>query len=91
MNGQEKLIYMANQIARNFGAMRHDDAIAATADHIRMFWEPRMTAKVFENGEGLNEIAAAAIACLQQGAEPSPQTRATEFNAVDEAGHSDAG
>lgn len=91
MNGQEKLIYMANQIARNFGAMKHDDAVAAVADHIRMFWDPRMKAKVFADGEGLGDVAAAAIAMLRDGAEPEHQTRATEFNAVDETGHSDAG
>ncbi|MBV5324711.1 MAG: formate dehydrogenase subunit delta, partial [Rhodospirillaceae bacterium] len=32
---------MANQIARNLGAMQHDHAVAAVADHIRMFWDPR--------------------------------------------------
>jgi formate dehydrogenase subunit delta len=91
VNGQQRLIYMANQIARNFGAMAHDDAVAATADHIRMFWDPRMKAKVFADTAGLGDVAAAAIEALRRGAEPEPQTRATRFNAVDEAGHSDAG
>ncbi len=91
MNGQERLIYMANQIARNLGAMQHDHAAAAIADHIRMFWDPRMKAKVFADGAGLSPIAAAAIEMLKQGVDPGHQTRATEFNAVDEAGGSDAG
>jgi formate dehydrogenase subunit delta len=91
VNGQERLIYMANQIARNLGAMQHDHAVAAVADHIRMFWDPRMKAKVFADGAGLSPVAAAAIEMLKQGVDPGHQTRATEFNAVDETGGSDAG
>ena len=37
---------MANQIAMNFGTMGDVDAVAATADHIAMFWDPRMKASV---------------------------------------------
>ena len=29
---QTRLVYMANQIARNFAALGHDDAVAATLD-----------------------------------------------------------
>ena len=65
--------------------------MAAVADHIRMFWDPRMKAKVFADGAGLSPIAAAAIEMLKQGVDPGHQTRATEFNAVDETGGSDAG
>lgn len=91
MNTQERLVYMANQIARNFGAMAHDDAAAATADHIRMFWDPRMKAKILADGAGLLPVATAAIEMLRAGQEPGSQTRATKFNAVNEAGRSDAG
>ncbi len=91
MNGQERLIYMANQIARNFGAMQHEHAVAAVADHIQMFWDPRMKAKVFADGAGLVPVAAAAIDMLKAGVDPGHQTQATEFNAVDESGGSDAG
>lgn len=91
MNGQERLVHMANQIARNFGAMRQDDAAAAVADHIRMFWDPRMKAQIFADGAGLSPVAAAAIEMLRLGIDPGHQTQATEFNAVDEAGGSDAG
>ena len=87
-----RLRYMADQIARNFAAIGHDDAIAAVADHIAMFWDPRMKAAIFaEDPSALSPIAAAAIAQLKAGGQPAPQTRATEFNAVDEIGHSDAG
>lgn len=44
----EKLIYMANQIARSFGSRTYDEAVAATADHISNFWEPRMRSQLFQ-------------------------------------------
>ena len=87
-----KLRYMAEQIARNFEALGHDNAVAATADHIAAFWDPRMKTAIFaEDRAGMSTVAADAIARLAQGATPAPQTRATKFNEVDEAGRSDAG
>ena len=51
----ERLIYMANQIARNFAVQGEAEAAAATADHIAKFWDPRMKAQLFANvGEGLS-------------------------------------
>lgn len=95
MTTLERLAYMANQIARNFQAIGHDDAVAATADHIAMYWDPRMKQRIFafrtEGGEGLSAIADAAIARLMELGPPPPQTRATVFNGVDESGHRDAG
>ena len=39
----EHLINMANQIGAFFASMPdHDEALAGIADHIRLFWEPRM-------------------------------------------------
>jgi formate dehydrogenase subunit delta len=90
MNSQDRLVHMANQIARNFETMGPEKAALATADHIATYWDPRMKAGIFAYGEGLTPIAAHAIAVLRDGA-PAHQTRATEFNAVDEAGGSDAG
>ena len=86
MRQQDHLIYMANQIARNFAAMGEGVAAQATADHIASFWDPRMKAAVLADGEGLSEIAAAAIDILRANAHPPHQTRATE-----ETGGSDAG
>ena len=43
----DKLIYMANQIARSFQSRTYDEAVAATADHISSFWEPRMRSQLF--------------------------------------------
>jgi formate dehydrogenase subunit delta len=62
MSNLERLVYMANQIARNFEALGHDQAIKATADHIASFWDPRMKAKI--------------VACLESGADLSPTARA---------------
>lgn len=91
---QARLIYMANQIARNLEALGHDNAVAATADHIASFWDPRMKEQIFAlagEDDGLGPTARAAIMRLRAGNEPPPQTRATKFAAVDEAGCSDAG
>ncbi|RVQ69788.1 formate dehydrogenase [Croceicoccus ponticola] len=82
---------MANQIARNFCALDHDAAAAATADHIVQFWDPRMKAAVSGDEAELSPIAAKAFAILRQPGDPAPQTRATVFNDVDEGGGSDAG
>jgi formate dehydrogenase subunit delta len=95
MSNEDRLIYMANQIARNFGTLGHDQAAKAVADHIASFWDPRMRATIFalhERGDArIGDIAGSAVAMLRDVGTPSPQTRATEFNGVDEAGHSDAG
>ncbi len=91
----DRLIYMANQIARNFEVRGKQGAIAATADHIDKFWDPRMKAAAYaalEQGHaGLSTIAQGALEMLRRGHTPAPQSLATTFNAVDEAGHSDAG
>jgi len=96
MSNADRLVYMANQIARNFQAIGHDAAVAATADHIASFWDPRMRAMIGDALEqpgqgGMGEVAARAIAMLRDKGAPPPQTRATEFAAADEAGHADAG
>lgn len=56
----EKITYMANQIARSFQARTYDEAVAATAEHISNFWDPRMRAQLFklmdEKEEGFERI-----------------------------------
>lgn len=87
-----RLRKMANQIARNFEALGHDKAVLATADHIDMFWDPRMKAAIFADDRSeLGPMARAAIEHLAAGNHPESQTRATQFNTVDEVGHADAG
>ncbi len=88
----QRLRRFANQIALNFKALGHEKAALATADHIDMFWDPRMKAAIFgDDRSGLDPVAKAAIDFLATGAHPEHQTRATVFNKVDEAGHVDAG
>ena len=67
----ERLVTMANQIADYFAAEPdRTEAIAAAAGHLRRFWDPRMRrqiiAHVNDSGEGLNDIARAAVAQLAQ-------------------------
>jgi formate dehydrogenase subunit delta len=42
----DKLVHKANQIARFFATQPRGDAVAATADHLMKFWEPRMRAQM---------------------------------------------
>ena len=87
-----RLHAMANHIALNFAAIGHDNAVAATADHIVKFWDPRMKAAILIGDPApLSPIAGEAIAMVAQGAVPPSQTRATIFNQPGESGHSDAG
>ena len=56
---------MADQIARNFAAQGEAEAIAATAEHIRLFWDPRMKAAIrADDPAALGPIARAAVAHL---------------------------
>ena len=80
----DKLVYMANQIAREFGNQRPGDAVEATWDHLWHFWDPRtremIVAHLEAGGEGLGETARAAVAKLAAPVQPDSQTKATEFN-----------
>ena len=59
----DKLAYMANQIATAFRA-QPGEAAAAVADHINKFWEPRMRAQLLAQldagGAGLDPTVIAA-------------------------------
>ena len=74
MSNQDRLVYMVNQIARNFMTMGEDKAAQAVADHIAKFWEPRMRAQIFalhEKGEAtLVPVAARAITLLRAAGSP---------------------
>jgi formate dehydrogenase subunit delta len=69
----DKLAYMANQIATAFRAQPRDAAAAAVADHINKFWEPRMRARLFERldagGPGLDPVVVAAAPSIRR---PAP-------------------
>lgn len=59
-NPHEKLIYMANQIAKFMETKPHDEGVALLAAHINDFWEPRMRRHLFEvldaGGAGLRPL-----------------------------------
>ncbi len=60
-----KLVTMANQIARNFAAQGEAAAVRATAEHLRLFWEPHMMARLRQlaatPGHGLSALAEKAL------------------------------
>jgi hypothetical protein len=64
----ERLVYMANQMARFFVSQKHDQAVAGLADHIVKFWDPRMKAMIAAHltagGEGLEPLAREALAVV---------------------------
>jgi formate dehydrogenase subunit delta len=56
---------MANQIAANLAT--DNDPVEATAEHITLFWDPRMKTMILEHGSfGLSPAAAAAINRLRE-------------------------
>jgi formate dehydrogenase subunit delta len=54
----DTLVYMANQIGRFFQYQREDEVVPGIANHIKMFWDPRMRDAIFayidQGGEGLD-------------------------------------
>lgn len=69
----EKMIHMANQIARFFISQPGSDQAEKVANHLRDFWEPRMReqllAHVAQGGNGLDPLALEAVRKLM----PSPR------------------
>lgn len=60
----DKLVHMANQIARNLAL--DEDPVGAVAAHIRAYWNPRMIDGLRRQSEAaLEPVAAAAIAGLE--------------------------
>ena len=61
----DKLVYMANQIGKFFAHQPEDKAVAAIADHLAKFWDPRMRAAILahlgEGGEGLDPLVRQAV------------------------------
>ena len=59
-SGQDKLVYMANQIAKFMESKPHDEGVTGLASHINDFWEPRMRRSLFEvldaGGTGLRPL-----------------------------------
>ncbi|MBO0905434.1 formate dehydrogenase subunit delta [Jiella sonneratiae] len=49
---RDKLVYMANQIAKFFESAKEGARSKGVADHINKFWEPRMRTQLFERVDG---------------------------------------
>lgn len=65
-----RLVMMANQIGKFFTPQRVGDPVAAIADHLRKFWDPRMraaiTAYLEEGGAGLDDPVRQAVHSLKK-------------------------
>lgn len=66
-----KLVRMANQIATFFRHQPDDQAVEATAQHIKDFWNPLMRREIFAyldtGGKGLDPLAMKALQKLRAG------------------------
>jgi len=67
--GDAKLVMMANQIAKFFASQKDRDPAEAAAEHLRLYWEPRMRMAIIgfidAGGEGLDPVAKAAVERLR--------------------------
>ncbi len=62
----DKLVRMANQIGDYFKSMPDKEAVSGAADHLRLYWTPKMVGEIIAfmdgGGTGLNAMAARAVA-----------------------------
>ncbi len=69
-----RLVYMANQIARNLESRGHGAAVEEAASHIIKYWDPRMKSTILAGDRALlTPIAAEAIMKLQALCRGPPQ------------------
>ncbi len=66
----EKLVRMANQIGDYFKAMPESEAVNGAADHLKLYWTPKMLGEIIAYVDaghfGLNMVAAQAVAELKR-------------------------
>ena len=66
----EKLVTMANQIARFMESKPHAEGLAGLSSHINDFWEPRMRRHLFEvldaGGTGLRPLVLEAASKIKR-------------------------
>ncbi|MCQ0987807.1 formate dehydrogenase subunit delta [Jiella marina] len=72
---RDKLVYMANQIAKFFESAPEGARSQGVADHINKFWEPRMRTQLFERvdsgrTEDLSPIVLGAMPSIRRPAAP---------------------
>ena len=67
-SSDDRLVIMANQIARFFASQKHDAAVEGCREHIAKFWDPRMRSRIrmhlADGGAGLDPLAKEAIGRL---------------------------
>lgn len=67
-SSDERLVIMANQIARFFSSQKPEKAVEGCREHIAKFWDPRMRSRIRAHlaggGAGLDPLAKEAIARL---------------------------
>ena len=94
MSTADRLIYMANQIARNFASLDDDRAAAAVRDHLVKFWDPRMKRRILDAArdqpDRFSPIVAAALASMP-GRTSVDQSGRTLSNGAHEAGRQTTG
>jgi len=65
----DRLVYMANQIGKFFASLGTDKAVAAIAEHLTKFWDPRMRDAIIAHleagGSGLEPLARQAVGQLK--------------------------
>ncbi len=65
-----KLVRMANQIATFFRHQPEEDAVTATMQHIKDFWNPMMRREIYafleDGGRGLEPLALKALQRLKE-------------------------
>jgi formate dehydrogenase subunit delta len=76
----DRLVAMANDIANFFAADPGGDAaVAAVAQHLRRFWDPRMRQQIIAHhragGSGLSELAMKGVGRLASTDTPQPRIR----------------
>jgi formate dehydrogenase subunit delta len=61
----QRLIHQVNEASKFFASQKHDAAVAGTANHVALYWDPRMREMIFAHvkmgGEGLTPLALEAL------------------------------
>lgn len=77
----DKLVYMANQIAGFFATQPEGEAAQGVASHINKFWEPRMRRQLFEileqHENGLSPLVLRAVSLIKRPLSETPSTETT--------------
>lgn len=66
----EKLVHMANQIAKFFAHEGEQQAVLSISTHLKKFWDPRMRTKIVEllesDRHGMDPLVVKAVESLRR-------------------------